>query len=1007
MWHFTKLALRNRWITLGVAIVVLGVSVWGFMGLKVELMPDISFPYETVLTIYPSASPDQVANEVSSPIEKAIWDNWSGKSLKHVTSTSSAGLSMVLAEFEFGTDMQAVDAKISGIVKALSLPEAVINLPKFTDTVKTNPQVIPININTMPLMQLSISGNLPQEQLSQIISSQIVPELGKIEGVLQVSLDGVGKDQLIISPDPLKMNLNSVSISQIAAVLGDSYKSIDDLNSTTVNQGGTKLSEVASVSNGLPPNSSIARVDGQPAINLSITKTEEANSVEVSARVDKELAKLLSGMPGITVTTVFNQADYINANVSQLEEKAILGAVIAMLVVFLFLLTVRGSLITAVSIPASMFIGFLCMKFTGITLNILTLSAMVIAIGRLIDDSIVMVEVIFRRMKSGENFKTAAIEGSREIAAPITTATLATVAIFLPLMFVGGIIGEMFIPFALTVTFAMLASLVVALMLIPALSGWLVSGKKDKNIKPAIVKDNWYQKAYTTTLKWALNHRAISIISAVVLLIASTGLLSVTGTSFMSGSMGEPSISIDIVLPPSGNSSDTAAVTTQVENLLAGNPEIRTFSSTIGTSASFAGMMSGSQGGDNKAKIIVYLKNDKELETQTAVITTTCQSIQSRASIVVSADSSGGMGGSTSNLELYVQGQDKEAIAAVAGQLLEKLKRLAGVADLSSDLTTVVPKLNISLDPAKIAAAGVPANQMPVLQQEFMLLTNGSSLPGKSINVDGSQYGVYIKGVTGSLANTADANSLRIGFPNSITLGSIANVELIEQPSHVSHTDTYLSATISGVITAKDVGSVNKVVQQAVDSLPVHPGVTVSTGGITETMNDSMSRMMFAILAAIVIVFIIVILMMRSLKNPLMIMVSIPLAFIGSMLALVITGQTLGVSAMIGLLMLVGIVLTNAIVLVAIVEQKRKTGMSIKDALMEGGKIRLRPIIMTALTTILAMIPMALSSSSGTMVSAELAIVVIGGMVTSTFLTLLIIPCIYSLVHKDKVKAAN
>jgi HAE1 family hydrophobic/amphiphilic exporter-1 len=357
-------------------------------------------------------------------------------------------------------------------------------------------------------------------------------------------------------------------------------------------------------------------------------------------------------------------------------------------------------------------------------------------------------------------------------------------------------------------------------------------------------------------------------------------------------------------------------------------------------------------------------------------------------------------------VNLSIQGQNQEDIASVTAQLMEKLRYVDGIEDLKSDLTTVVPKLNIALDPAKVAASGLSDTQMSLLQQEFILLMNGGTLSDKTVTLDNESYSIYIKSITNSLTDPEQAKNLKIGFPHSVTLGDVADVAILELPSHVSHTDTVLSATITGTITDKDVGAVNRAVQQQVDALPAHPGVEIKAAGIAEQMGETFSSMFIAIIVAIVIVFLIVILMMRSIINPLIIMVSIPLAFIGSILALLITGHTLGVSALMGLLMLIGIVLTNAIVLVSMVEQQRKNGLSIQDALLEGGKIRLRPILMTAMTTILAMIPMAVIVSSGTMISTELAIVVIGGMVTSTLLTLFVIPAIYSLVHRQKKEPA-
>jgi len=1007
MWHVTKLALRSRVVTILLALVVAGVSIWAFLGLKTELIPDISFPYTTVVTVYPQATPDTMVNEVTTPIEKVVWDEWSGKGLKHVTSTSSAGMSLVMAEFEYGTDMMAVGNSLSEGISKLTLPQAVLDFPKLTGMNTKNPQIIPINMNIMPLMNLSLSGDLPPEQLKQIALTQIISELTKVEGVLRVDIEGGDKDQVVIAPNPDKMNRYGVSMAQIAGLLGTGYSSLSDVENTSLGTDNIKISDIATVSKSPPPLSAITRTNGRPSVGISVVKTDTANTVETANAINVKIAELQGELgDGVTVSTIFDQSDFIKASINQLWEKAIIGGVLAILVVFFFLWAVRASLITAISIPLSLFIGFLCMRLTGITINMLTLMAMVLAVGRLIDDSIVIVEVIFRRLRRGENFKEAAIGGAKEVATPITTATLATVAIFIPLMFVGGIVGEMFIPFALTVTFAMLASLLVALMLIPALSRWLVSSKP----KPITVRDNWYQKIYVRALKWTLGHRVTVVVVAVVLLIGSIGLLSVTGTSFMSGSMGEATITINIALPANAEISATSAVAAKVETLLSANPAVRSFDSTIGTSAtSMAGIMSASQGGggSNTATIVVYLKSDADSQKEVSAINQACQGMTDNGYIAVSSSDSGaGIGFSISNVNLSIQGQNQEDIASVTAQLMEKLQGVNGIADLKSDLTTVVPKLNIAVDPAKVATSGLPDSQMGQLQQEFILLMNGGTLPDKTVILDNESYPIYIKGIANNLSDAEQAKNLKIGFPRSITLNDIADVAILELPSHVSHTDTVLSATITGSITDKDIGAVNRAVQQQVDALPEHPGVNIVTAGIAEQMGDTLSSMLIAIIMAIVIVFLIVILMMRSIINPLIIMVSLPLAIIGSIPALLITGHTLGVSAMMGLLMLIGIVLTNAIVLVSMVEQQRKNGMSIQDALLEGGKTRLRPILMTAMTTILAMVPLVVMVSSGTMLSAELAIVVIGGMVSSTLLTLFVIPAVYSMVHRRKKQPA-
>jgi len=451
-------------------------------------------------------------------------------------------------------------------------------------------------------------------------------------------------------------------------------------------------------------------------------------------------------------------------------------------------------------------------------------------------------------------------------------------------------------------------------------------------------------------------------------------------------------------MPPGTDISGTSATAAQVEALLEGNKEIKNYDTTVGASATslMDAMSTASGGGDNTATIDVYLDPGADMEKEAETLRLACKGIAGGAGIAVSTSESSSGGGMGSGLEVSIQGEDQEALANTTTQLFAELQGVKGLANLESELTMVVPKLDIKLDPVKVAALGLPPDQ---LLQEFYLLMAGSNVPGVVANINGETYPVFIKGVAKGLTDVSEAESMRIGWPQSVALNDVANVAIIQMPTHISHTDLTLSASIQGAITEKNVGAVNLAVQEKIDALPAHPGVEVKMAGVAEEMASTFSRMGIAIIFAIVIAFLVVAFMMRSIINPLIIMVSLPLASIGALLGLLISGHTVGVSAMMGVLMLVGIVLTNAIVLITLVEQLRKGGMSTNDALVQGGQTRLRPILMTALTTIFAMVPLALGVGSGTLLAAELAVVVIGGLFSSTLLTLLVIPVIYSLVE--------
>jgi len=998
MSWLTRISLYKRWVTLLIVALIAGGSIYATLHLKMEMIPDIEFPYTTVVTVYPQAPPDEVVSKVSTPIENVIWERWEGKGLKHVSSTSADSISVIFAEFEFGTNMDEVTDSLYQGISELDLPPEVLDYPQMNPSIKENPRVIPINLTTMmPLVTFSLSGDLPPDQLKEVADTQIVPALKDVKGVLSVETEGGEKEQVVIAPNPEKMNQYGISMSQIISLLAPEYDSLTEIENTRLGTDDIMLGDIAEVGQGPAPMAVVTRTNGKPSLTINVLKDDKSNTVNVANAVvakGKEIAGNLGN--GLQLTPVFDQSDFIERSINQLRDKALIGGALAIIVVFLFLMAVRASLVTAISIPLSMLIGFMAMRLSGITINLLTLSAMSIAVGRLIDDSIVMVEVIYRRLQRGEGFREAAINGAKEIATPITAATLATVAIFLPLMFVGGIVGELFIPFALTVTFAMLASLLVALMVVPTLSNFLV-GRKAK----AKVSQPWYQKVYTPVLKWALGHRALILIIAGVLFVGSLGLLPIVGTSFMSG-MSEKMLIVDIQMPPGTDIRVTSGVAAEVEALLDGNKEIKDYYTTVGTSTSLTGAIgTAAGGGDNTAQINVYLDPGADMDKEAEALRLACKDITGGEGIAVStSESAAGAEMGFSGVDISIQGEDPDAIAQTTSELYTRLGGVKGLANLESELTMVVPKLDIAISDSKVAALGLSPEQKQRLQQEVYLLKMGGNVPGVEVNINGASHPVFIKGVAKGLSGIEEAETLRISWPHSVALEDVADVALLQRPTHISHTDLKLSATIRGAITEKDVGAVNRAIQGKINDLSAHEGVEVKMGGVAEEMSSTFSRMGIAIIAAIFISFVVVVVMMRSVLNPLIIMVSLPLASIGAFLGLLIGGYTLGVSGMMGMLMLVGIVLTNAIVLIAVVEQLRQGGMNTYDALVQGGQTRLRPILMTALTTIFAMVPLALGVGSGTVIAAELAVVVIGGLFSSTLLTLLVIPVLYSLTER-------
>jgi len=989
MSWLTKIALKRRWLTFLIVALVTGTSLWATVTLKMELIPDIELPVTSVIAIYPQAKSDEVMSKVTVPIEGAI----SGiKGLDHLISTSAEGSSFVFALFEYGTDMDRVNSIISQNLSELDLPAEVRDLPAKMPQVKDNPQLYAIDINMMPVVTLSLSGDLPPDELLEVALTKIMPRLETIEGVYNVGVAGGSQEQVLVSLSPEKMNQFGISMSQVAGILASQeYSSLNQIENTAMGTDALLLKDIAGVNLGPPPGTAISRTNGNPSVSITVVKDAEANTVSVANAVVDEVEEIKATLgDNVELFTILDQSEFIEGSISDLMRNTIIGGVLAIIVVFLFLMAFRASLVTAVSIPLSIIIGFLAMRLWGITINLLTLSAMAIVVGRVIDNSIVVLEVIYRRMQQGEHFRDAALNGVKEVATPITSATLATIVIFIPLAFVGGIVGQLFIPFALTITFALIASLLVALMVVPPLSNFSVSGKAETK-----KRDPWYQRVYTPALKWSLTHRAVTLVIAVVLFFGSFALVPLIGTSFIP-SMGEKMLTVEIEMPSGADLMITEEAAMRIEEVLSENPEVLTYQTTVGISSSLIGGFSAmGGGGTNTASIMVILVQDANLEQEATELRGAFGGIAAEGVITVTTGQAMGPQTVGSGLDISIRGESYEDIAHLSEQLFRELEGIGGIADLEIDIASVEAKLDIKPDPGKLMASGLPPEQFEQISNEFFLMSMGGTVAQATI--EGRTYKVFLEGIAQDLNSADMARQLRVGWPKSVALGDIAAVELGEQPTSIQRIDEKRAASITGSITTENVGAVNQAVQKKIDALPLAPGAEVTMGGIAEMMGESFSGMFIAIIVAIVLAYVVIVVTFRSFLIPLIIMVSLPLASMGALLGLLIAGQPLGVSALMGVLMLVGIVLTNAIVLIALVEQLRKGGVGTYDALVEGGRTRLRPILMAALTTMMAMLPLALGLGEGTIMAAELAVVVIGGLFSSTLLTLLVIPVIYSL----------
>jgi HAE1 family hydrophobic/amphiphilic exporter-1 len=752
------------------------------------------------------------------------------------------------------------------------------------------------------------------------------------------------------------------------------------------------LGEVATVEQTLAPSTSITRTNSQPSIGIAITKTNDGNTVSISQAIQNKLTSLQNTLGHhARIFVVFDQSPFVTSSVNGLISEGLIGAGFAILVILVFLLSLRSTLVTAVSIPLSIVIALIGLWAGQLSLNILTLGGLTIAIGRVVDDSIVVLENIQRHLRqaTGAEKLSTIIGAVREVAGAVTASTLTSVSVFLPIAFTGGFVGELFSSFAVTVTIALLASLFVALTIIPVLAYWFLKVPKAP-AQHAQQKMTLLERGYVPVVRWVTTHRLVSIVGALVIFFGTIALVPRLGTNFFDNAS-QNTFTITQTLPTSTSLLQTDQAARQVEAVLASVPGIQTYQVTIGSSGSVASSFSGGSGSNSATFAVATDPNADQVALQ--------QTIQDRlhqlsgvGTVTLSASS---QGFNSSGLAVNVQASDDQTLRAATQLVLGAVQRAPNTTDVTSNLADASPLINIQVDPTKALLHGLTALQVG---QELRAVYSGTTVT--KVTLSGAQEDVVIQPGTPATTVQGMQNLLIPGPTGNVRLGDIATVTQAYGPPQITHLGGVRTATVSATITSSNIGSISQDVQQRINKLSLPAGATVSLGGVTASQSQAFSGLLLALLIAILLVYLVMVATFRSIIQPLILLVSIPFAATGSILLLLITHTTLGVPALIGLLMLVGIVVTNAIVLLDLVNQYRAKGLDARAAVIEGGRRRLRPILMTAIATILALLPMALGlSKAGVFIAGPLAIVVIGGLTTSTILTLLLVPTLYVIVE--------
>ncbi|AIQ61348.1 efflux RND transporter permease subunit [Paenibacillus borealis] len=1052
MKSLINFSLRNKFAIWLLTIIIVFAGLYSGMTMKQETLPNISIPYLSITTIYPGAAPEGVVNDVSKPLEQKL-RNVDG--VKMLTSTSLENASSVTIEFEYGTNLDNATAAVREALNEVALPDDV-----------QKPQISRFSLSSLPVISLSISdeSSADLEELTRIAENDIRPALEDVEGVASVQIAGqyVKEVSLKFNQDKLKqygltedtikgiiqasslrvpLGLFEMDKSQKAVVVDGNITTVEDLQNVSIplipsasaagaagaaNAGGTapgaatgtgtagdagaaagaaamtglptvKLSELATIEV-VGKSESISRTNGKESIGIQIVKANDANTVDVVNGVKDKTEELKNQYKSMDLTVLLDQGKPIEDSVNTMLSKAAFGALFAVLIILLFLRNIRSTIISIISIPLSLLIAVLCLRQMDITLNMMTLGAMTVAIGRVVDDSIVVIENIFRRLTlSGEKLRGRELisAATREMFVPIMSSTIVTIAVFLPLAFVSGMVGELFLPFALTMVFALLASLVVAITLVPALAHTLFRNGLKKS-KGSHDKPGAMAAGYVRILNWCLSHKLITFGIAVPLLAGSLFLIKPIGVSFLP-SQEEKNVTLTFSPKAGQTLEDVKEQGLKAEKFILAQEHLDKMQYSIGGSSPF-GLSSGNSG----LFYVTYDSDTPDFDTvKEDLIAGLTKEVPDGVWGDLSGMTGGGLGGSTLTVNIY--GDSLEQLKPVADEIAGIVQAdTANFKDGETSLSESYDQYTIVADQAKLSSLGLTAGQIA------MKLSPAGTRPVLTeVELDGKNYNVYIETDKDSYSSIEEMQAATLTSPLGITvpIGEVARIEQGNSPDSITREDGKMKVDVTAEIISSDINSASNAVQDKIDALDLPDGVTITFGGVTEQINETFGQLGIAMLAAIAIVYFVLVVTFGGGLAPFAILFSLPFTVIGALVALLLAGETLNVSALMGALMLIGIVVTNAIVLIDRVIHKEKEGMPTRQALLEAGATRLRPILMTALATIGALLPLVtgLENSAG-IISKGLGVTVIGGLVSSTLLTLVVVPVVYEFLMRFRSK---
>ncbi len=1021
--NLSEISIKRPIATVMLTLMVVVVGIYSMISIPKDLMPDIEMPVALVMTTYNGASPEEIETLVTEPIEKALA---SVENMEEMASYSMENTSIVVIRFNVDTDMNFA---------SLDMREAVGMISDYLPDDSSEPMIMKMSMDMMPVMQIYISGDMELAKLNTIVENEILSNIERSSGVASVTVSGGVDEEIAIQFNQESLSgygLNLSTLSQILAAeninlpSGDvskgaakvivrtmgEFESVEDLQNmpvTVSDYSVVRLGDIATITRGYADQDSITRIDGNTAIGVMVSKQSDANTVDVCKDLDKALDDLREEYPDLSFTVGYSSADYINSSISSVASSAISGALLAILVVFLFLGNIRSTLVIAISIPTSLLATFALMHFRGMSLNLITLCALTLVVGMLVDNSIVVLENIFRVRQDYADSKEAAAKGSKEIFMAVIASTLTTVLVFLPIALSGGMASMMFSDFCFTIIIALAASLVVALTVVPMFCSKLMEGNiSNKYIRFGKRRYKYrllpkftefierVKESYKVYVQKVLKKRAQFVCLCIVIFVASMGFVAIVGWELMP-EMDEGSVSISVATPYGTSLEDKDAILTQVENYVLKVPEVEH------VSLSTAGMTVLS--GDGSATITVLLKDRSERDRSTKEVAADFKQALSGiagAEITVSGSSSIESMFGSSDISLNLMGKENDELEKIGDELVEQLSALDCVESAETNVTEGNPELKVIIDRNAASFYGITAYQ---LSSGLSAALNGAS--STDVNIDGDDISVKLS-LTDSYSQSVE-NMKQIMITGTkgtpVAVGQIARFEYDNSPTTVNHYNQtkYIELNVDTL------GSLNKASEQVLkvmDDYPFPDGYYYESGGREEQMMEIFGDLLLALVVAILLIFLVLAAQFESVTMPFIVVMAIPFAMSGAFLTLFITNTALSMTSFLGLIILVGIVVNNSILLVEFINQN-KVSLGRDEALVKAGMMRLRPILMSCGTTVIGMIPLSLGFGDGGELLAPMGVSIIGGLIASTLVTLFLIPVLYAIIDDRQIKRAE